>query len=119
MKLIQFHHARDNAVASLGKVLKYQNENLNPDMCMQLIQYWLSLLPITHDIEEAQKQYDFLSDFILQRMDTLSGADPASASAQLAKILGEAFDDKYFDDKEPEQAATKLKLANSVRFLMD
>jgi len=100
LKLTQFHHARDNAIASLGKVLKYQNENISQEICLQLIQYWLSKLPITHDLEEAQAQYDFLCDFILQNMETLKGNDPAGVAAHLARILGEAFDDKYFDEKD-------------------
>lgn len=84
-----------------------------------MIQYWLSLLPITHDIEEAQQQYDFLCDFIMQRMQVLVGNDPAGASCQLAKILGEAFDDKYFDEKDSGQLATKVKIAHCVRYLTD
>jgi len=119
LKMTQFNHARDNAIASLGKMLKHQNEYIDPSIAPQLIQYWLHKLPITHDIEEAQQQYDFLGDFILQRMEVLAGANPAGSAAQLAKILGEAFDDKYFDEKEPDQALIKQKLAQSVRYLMD
>jgi len=119
IKLTQFHHARDNAIASLGKVLKHQNENLDAQTCSEMIQYWLKLLPIKHDIEEAQMQYDFLADFVLQRLETLCGANPVGVAEQLAVIFGDCFNIKFFDDKEPAQAATKLKIANSVRYLMD
>ena len=66
MKVTQYHHARDNAIASIGKVLKFQQSYVqsNPQIAAQLVQYWLGLLPITHDLEEAQIQYEFLSDFI-------------------------------------------------------
>lgn len=40
-KLTQFHHARDNAIASLGKILKYQNELLlstNAQLFAELVQ---------------------------------------------------------------------------------
>lgn len=50
-----YHHARDNAIASIGKVIKFQNAVVqnNPNYGSQLVTYWLGLLPITHDIEEA------------------------------------------------------------------
>jgi len=98
IKLTQFHHARDNAIASLGKVLKHQNENLDAQTCSEMIQYWLKLL---------------------QRLETLCGANPVGVAEQLAVIFGDCFNIKFFDDKEPAQAATKLKIANSVRYLMD
>ena len=50
-----YHHARDNAIASIGKVIKYQTDIVknNPNYAGNLVTYWLSLLPITHDTEEA------------------------------------------------------------------
>ena len=94
MKITQYHHARDNAIASIGKVLKFKQDYLqgNPQMTAQLIQYWLGLLPITHDVEEAQSQYEYLSDFILENPAFIFGSgDAASTAATLAKIYGEAF----------------------------
>ena len=52
----QFYHARDNAVASIGKVLKYQSQwvaNAGPAIKLEMTNYWLKNLPITHDTEEA------------------------------------------------------------------
>lgn len=55
-KSMQFNHARDNAIASLGKILKYQKALIqsNQQIYQTLAQRWVSLLPITHDTEEAQ-----------------------------------------------------------------
>ena len=66
-KLKVYHHARDNAIASIGKVIKYQSNLVqsNPNYQANLVTYWLGLLPITHDIEEAAAQYEFLSDCLL------------------------------------------------------
>jgi len=100
----RYYHAQDNCVASLGKILKHQSANLNEAELPEIIKYWLFKLPITHDIEEAQEQYDFLATFVLNSLEKLAGADPAGAAAQLAKIIGEAFDEKYFDEKEEKQA---------------
>ena len=43
------------------------------------------------------------------------GADPANTAQQLAKIYGEAFQDKYTKDMSAE---VKMKLANAVKFLL-
>ena len=50
-KATQFHHARDNAVAALGKILKHQAGSVDTGM---LVPHWLNLLPLTHDMEEAK-----------------------------------------------------------------
>lgn len=88
-----YHHARDNAIASIGKVIKYQTALVqgNAQYSGNLVTYWLSLLPITHDVEEAAAQYEYLSDFLAGQPDFIFGADPAAATAQMAKIYGEAF----------------------------
>lgn len=54
-KSTQFYHARDNAIASVGKVIKYQKSIVQSDAAMyqRLTEYWVGLLPITHDVEEA------------------------------------------------------------------
>ena len=68
MKVTQFHHARDNAIASIGKILKFRQTyvNSNPQVAAQLVQYWVGLLPITHDTEEAANNFEYLSDFLLE-----------------------------------------------------
>ena len=117
-KLTMYNHARDNAIASVGKVIKYQTAVVknNPNFSSQLVSFWLSLLPITHDVEEATAQYEFLSDFLAQDAEFILGStDPATGGAQLAKIYGEAFQEKYTGSMSAE---AKLKLANAVRYLM-
>lgn len=50
-KTTQFYHAKDNAIAALGKVLKHQASSVDVNMLMP---FWLSHLPLTHDFEEAK-----------------------------------------------------------------
>jgi hypothetical protein len=52
----QFYHAQDNAVASIGKVIKFQTQYVqsNAQMSGYITKYWIDHLPISHDIEEAQ-----------------------------------------------------------------
>jgi len=77
--------------------------------------YWLGLLPITHDTEEAISQYEFLCDFLAEQPGFILGADTAATAQQLAKIFGECFQEKYTADMKPEQ---KLKVACAVRYLI-
>jgi len=70
-KQSQFFHAKDNAVAALGKVLKYQNTACDMNI---LVPFWLNQLPLTHDMEEAQTQNAFLATSILQNPTFILGA---------------------------------------------
>lgn len=92
-KSTQFYHARDNAIASVGKVLKYQKALVQQDAAMyqRLTSYWIGLLPITHDIEEAQLQYEFVGEMVLQEPQILFTNDAQTAVNQIVKIFGEAF----------------------------
>jgi hypothetical protein len=92
-KVTEYQHAKDNAIASLGKVIRYQNAYVVKDQTMatQLVAYWIGLLPITHDLEEGQAQYEFLCDFLLGQPAFIFSGDPATTAMQLAKIFGEAF----------------------------
>jgi len=58
-KQTQYYHAKDNAVAALGKVLKFQQQCTEAN---SLVPHWLSLLPLTHDMEEAKIQNEFLAE---------------------------------------------------------
>lgn len=82
----QFHHARDNAVAALGKVLKYQPGAAEESA--QLISSWMSLLPLTHDMEEAQIQNEFLAEQLLKSPQAVVGANYERLE-QLVLILGD------------------------------
>jgi len=125
MKLNQFNHARDNAIASLGKVIKYRQDALaaDPAMASELLQYWLNCLPITHDLEECFGQVDYVAEFVLTNLNGLAAANPTGIAARLASIFGEYFDDKYFfweEDQKCEKAkACKLKVAQAVQFIMN
>lgn len=70
-KQTQYYHARDNAVAALGKVLKFQSNCVDIN---NLIPYWMGQMPLTHDMEEAKDQNSFLADSMLRNMSVILGA---------------------------------------------
>ena len=115
-KLTMYHHARDKAIASIGKVIKYQTAYVqgNAQIAANLVTYWIGLLPITHDVEEAAAQYEYLSFFLEGQPDFIFCGNPANAATQIAKVYGEAFQDKYTSLMSAE---VKQKIAGAVRFL--
>lgn len=79
-KASQFRHARDNAVAALGKVLKFQGANVDS---AALIPHYVASLPLTDDMEEAQSTNEFLAFGLLKSPETFIGA----ANERLEKIV--------------------------------
>jgi hypothetical protein len=63
-------------------------------------------------VQEAQLQYEYLSEFLVQSPQYILGADPAGASGQMAKIYAEAFAEQYFTE------TNKIQMANAVRYMM-
>ena len=84
-KSTQFYHARDNAIAALGKVLKYQSNAVDLNVLMP---FWLNNLPLSHDMEEAHIQNKFLSEAILKNPTFILGANYERLE-QFVGILGE------------------------------
>lgn len=114
-KSTQFYHARDNAIASIGKVLKFQETYIrqSPQIAQQLCNYWVNILPITHDVEEAQLQYQYLAEFILKDPQFVLGGNPTAQAQQCAKVFGEAFQEKYLTE------TNKKTIADCVRYLVE
>jgi len=46
-----YGHCRDNTIASIGKIIKHQAENIN---LKEIIAAWISLLPLKYDKPEAK-----------------------------------------------------------------
>jgi len=97
-KSTQFYHARDNAIAALGKVVKYQSNAVDIN---QLMPYWLSNLPLSHDMEEAHIQNLFLSEAMIKNPTFILGANYERLE-QFVTILGEICCKKQSDAKSLE-----------------
>lgn len=69
-KQTQYYHAKDNAVAALGKILKYQSNS--PDVA-SLVPFWMQCLPLSHDMEEAKIQNEFLAESMLRASNVILG----------------------------------------------
>ena len=89
-KSSQFYHAKDNAVAALGKIIKFQSGAVDINT---LLPGWLSLMPLTHDLEEAKTQNDLLAMSLLKAPQIVLGQN-LERLPQVVKILGEACQKK-------------------------
>lgn len=92
-KQTQYYHAKDNAVAALGKVLKFQQQCTEAN---SLVPHWLSLLPLTHDMEEAKIQNEFLSEQMLKNPTYIVGQQ-FERLEKFVCILGEICTKKQSD----------------------
>ena len=84
-----FFHARDNAVSSLGKIIKSQSESIN---LQETIQIWLNQLPLKHDKLEARIQHELLIDIILESNATLVFGEKGENLPKVVKIFAEVVD---------------------------
>ncbi|SPQ97476.1 TOG domain-containing protein [Plasmodiophora brassicae] len=64
--------ATDNAVAALGKILRYQGDQVD---AAQLLPAWLSMLPLRDDVLESAVCTSLLCDFVEGNDTRLLGAD--------------------------------------------
>lgn len=108
-KQTQYYHAKDNAVAALGKVLKYQATCADTNL---LVEYWVSNLPLTHDMEEAKVQNEFLAETMLKAPSVILALDDPNQSMQrlekLVVILGEACHKKQSDEGTLDKLAVVI-----------
>lgn len=75
-----FSAARDNAISSIGKILKYQ-EHAVPFAAIW--PKWICYLPIGTDREEARFVHEFVADTLIEKPEIAVGAD----GGQLKEIL--------------------------------
>ena len=121
IKVQQFHHAKDNGIAGLGKVIFYQKDFImGKNLANDVIPFWLSNLPIHHDVEEGYQQYDMLAELVQADGATILGADYANLPAVL-KIFGEVLVGNLFskEKKTDEKIAALLKQMASTAGVAD
>ena len=108
-KQTQYYHAKDNAVAALGKVLKYQSNCADTNL---LVEFWVQNLPLTHDMEEAKVQNEFLADTMLKApgliLEDQSGNLQGARLEKLVMILGEVCHKKQSDEGTIDKLAVVI-----------
>jgi len=98
-KVVEYHHARDNSLSALGKIMQTQAENVNAD---EIFPYWLSQMPIEHDNEEAKEMNDLLADALLSNPQMVIGAQGEQIPKLISMLAGQATQ-KYMNDSTMEK----------------
>ncbi|EAR88916.3 importin protein (macronuclear) [Tetrahymena thermophila SB210] len=87
----QYGHARDNAIASIGKIIKSQSI-----VAPEVITYWISNLPLKYDKPEAHIQHQLLAEICISRPDLLS----TDLITKTIQIFGQILETKYLDQQK-------------------
>lgn len=84
-------HARDNAIAAIGRILKHQTVDTT-----YWLPYWAQLLPIKHDKVEARMMHEQLATFVSQNCQLLLQPEGAfhALLPHIVKVFGEILDTK-------------------------
>jgi hypothetical protein len=96
---LEWNCARDNAIASLGKIIKFQGQHLDLNLW---VPKWLSYIPMRYDIKEAIEQHGLLCDILLNKPELINGENNANLPKIiriLAKIYESRFSDETVDNK--------------------
>lgn len=97
---LEWGGAKDNATASIGKILKYQSNHINLENCFFL---WIRNLPIIYDETESIEQHGLLCDFVLSKPEFSLGSEFINLDQILrifSKIYGTpSFSDESIDEK--------------------
>jgi len=110
--------ARDNAIASIGKILKYQPNTVSFG---EIWSKWLHYLPLKTDRDEAKIIHEFVMDTLLSNPEMAIGAD-GSLLKKIIRIIIAIFDKKLIKKKlypKLAQALTKLNQYPSIATALD
>ncbi|ORY77670.1 importin subunit beta-3 [Protomyces lactucae-debilis] len=81
-------YATENACCSIAKILRFNSSKVvQPD---QIIERWLSTLPVTHDEEDAPYAYRFLAELMDKKHPAIAGSLVAVVDS-VAQVLGAAI----------------------------
>ena len=108
--LSSFGIARDNVVAAIGKIIRYQDKHVN---ARQLTQIWFKLLPLKFDKKEAREQHEMLMDIILQSEPALIFGDKGENLPAALRIFSIVANTKF------ASAEFTVKMQRIVRGLME
>jgi hypothetical protein len=96
---LEWNHARDNAIAALGKIIKYQGNHLDLNFW---VPKWLSYMPLKFDIKESIQQNELFCDILLSKPELLLGEGNVNLPKIiriLAKVYESRTSEKQIDEK--------------------
>ncbi len=83
----EWGYARDNLIASLGKIIRHHNNLINVN---ELVPKWINSLPIMYDTREAQLQHTMLMEMILSNSQLVFGLNNLNLP-KIVRICGKIY----------------------------
>jgi len=83
----EWGYARDNLIASLGKIIRNHNNLINVN---ELVPKWINSLPIMYDTREAQLQHTMLMEMILSNNHLVFGLNNINLP-KIVRICGKIY----------------------------
>ena len=100
--------AKDNAIASLGRIIKFQNSCVRKEDIPNLIQKWLKGLPIEVDENEMVDQHEFLCDILLSDTALIVGNDYENAY-EIVTILARVYKSNKFSEEKIDNKIKQVR----------
>jgi len=92
----QFEGAKDNATASLGKIIKHQTDGID---ISSIIPKWLEHLPILNDLDESEEQHLMLCQIVNNQSNLVIGQNFVNLPKVL-KIFARVYNTKKYSNEE-------------------
>ncbi|EGR31191.1 hypothetical protein IMG5_116170 [Ichthyophthirius multifiliis] len=88
-----YGHAKDNAISSLGKIIRYQSESLSLN---EILGLWLNNLPLKFDKQEGVFQHRLLAELTINRPDLITQNEGfiQKTIVTFGQVLGTKFVDQ-------------------------
>jgi len=100
-------HARDNAIAALGKVIIYQGKNMKN--VEHWVQKWINYLPLSFDEGESVANHELLCNAIVSSSDLFLGGTTYGNLPQIIRILTTVYQTKHSNEKVDDLVKNILK----------
>jgi importin-5 len=98
-------HARDNAIASMGKVISFHSQTINLDV---VVPAWLGLLPLRFDKIEARNVTDLIARLAVEQPEVIFGRDLKNLRSVVC-LLADALDTKFVKESTVPKIKEALK----------
>ena len=109
----EWGHARDNIIASVGKIIQYQHSVLNVS---EWIPRWLNHLPLSFDAKESVNQHQFLTNIVINNSALIFGDNNVNLP-KVIRVLARIYQTKFSNseiDKNIETIFGKIKETPSL-----
>lgn len=103
--LKQWNLARDNAISSMHKFLKYQPSYINYD---EVLLKWIKALPLQYDELESEKNIKFLLEILQNQSDKVLGQNNSNLP-KILRILCKVYDTKFASESDMETIKIVIK----------